>query len=543
MSPEGPVGLYARARSSIWLSWLLDNPLLVREIRRRMRGKLFSWSLIAYLAALGGVSCVIMFLQYPMRFQNLSWRDQIQQVGKIGGSIFQGMCIVEGFIALFIAPMLTAGLATAEKEKDTFDFLRVTTLHARTFVTGCLLTTACFLLLIFACTLPILGLTFIFGGVSLRDILGFNGLLFMAAMAVSAWGIFNSTNYKRSRSVHGSLIGVLFLIYFFTTSVVGSFYRRIIPSLSLAVGGTWLQGLIIASPFAAAIAVFSIAASRRLYEPNNRLFNYAQYTIFYALALAVVAGTLAFRMSAFNVILITPPQIVAMLDIFFFLGLILNVAGILIFSAGRIERGDEVWRIRQQFPIFRRVHENYLIHALYIASWLFLGYGMGAAWEGTSKFLPHFWSGLPVVLAGLFLMIALTRIVNLFVEQRNPATIGLFLTLLLLWGGAPILGYTLEAVASPGRDYPVPGLSDLADILMDASPVPVLYHIWSDDPNLDLISPPCILGGLAILLLIPTLLPWWRRRMAISYEWSLVADQPRPDPMEAIRRFREQNNK
>ena len=109
-------GLLQIMRRSIWLGWLFDNPLFVREIRRRMRGRLFSWSLIVYLCALGIVTVILMFSSYPFRVRNMPTRDVILKIGKIGPTLFTGMLVVEGIIALFIAPMLTAGLATQEKE-------------------------------------------------------------------------------------------------------------------------------------------------------------------------------------------------------------------------------------------------------------------------------------------------------------------------------------------------------------------------------------------------------------------------------------------
>ncbi|MBI3735592.1 hypothetical protein HY256_03655 [Candidatus Sumerlaeota bacterium] len=518
--------LYDKARQSLWLAWLLDNPLLVREIRRRMRGKLFSWSLIAYVLALGGVSCVIMFGSYPaVSMAHVSLREMSQQVGKIGETLYWGMCFVEGFIALFIAPMLTAGLATQEKEKDTFDFLRVTTLHARTFVSGCLLTTASFLLLIFSCTLPILGLTFIFGGVSMAQILSFNVLIFLAAMAISAWGVFNSTSYQRSRAVHGSLVVILFIAFYFGQRIATLFTTRIMAPFSSAVGGTWLDAVSTVAPFILAIAVLSIAAARRLYEPNNRLFNYTQYSICVAVILGSVGGTLVYRMSSFSYAPLAAAQVTGYLSVYFFAGLILLILAILIFSTGRIEKGDEVWNVRHTVPFFRIIHEQYLLYAAYVGLWFLPAYWMGASYD-PAKFLPRLELAIPVSLAAIFFAVAATRCMNYFWEGRNRTMIAAFLILILVWGVAPAGGYFLNELAG-GKKAAGP-LSMMGEFLFSLSPAPVLADIWSDAATMDDAVWPAIFQIiLGLMFLSPMLKKDFRSRVSISYDWwSSIGEQP-----------------
>ncbi len=91
--------------------------MLVREIRRRMRNKLLSWSLIMYLIAMGVVSSFIMITTYPLDLGTVNLRDKIQAVSNVGRNIFVGMAIIEALLGLFIAPMISAGLAVQEKKR------------------------------------------------------------------------------------------------------------------------------------------------------------------------------------------------------------------------------------------------------------------------------------------------------------------------------------------------------------------------------------------------------------------------------------------
>lgn len=511
--------LLATARRSIWLSWLIDNPLLIREIRRRMRGRLFTWSLIGYLAALGGVSCVLMYTTYPFHSELRPARDMIQEVGRIGATLFRGMCFVEGVIALFLAPMLTAGLATAEKEKDTFDFLRVTTLRSRTFVSGCLLTTACFLFLVFTCTLPILGLTFIFGGVSMQEIMTFNLILFLVAMAVSAWGIFNSTNYKRSRSVQGSIF-ILFIIALFLGSRVWFFLGAGFVRTSVFGTGAVASALVTVVPILLIILVFSVAAARRLYEPNNRMFNYKQYTIFFIVGLGFVGGSLAYRIYGASAKALGTDEVLVGLNFYFLLGWLLTTIGILFFSTGRTEKGDEVWRLRFGRKIFQRLDERIPLYALYIALWLGSAYLLADAWDSTGKFTTHFMSTLPLALLSLVLVQAVASCLSLFSENRNRVMVAVVLGLVVLWGVIPAFGYFLgEIRTNPSRRSQSAAMQGASEILMDVSPIRVVNHIWRDetdtDPTLSLI----FLSALSLLFILPTFSKKLRGRFAVTYDW------------------------
>lgn len=492
------------------LKWLLDNPLLVREIRRRMRGRLFSWSLIAYLVLLGFVSCVIMFVNYPVNQQAISTRELIQSVGNIGMLLFAGLRFVEGAIALLIAPMLTAALATAEKEKDTFDFLRVTTLRPGTFVIGCLLTTACFLVLVFMCTLPILGLTFIFGGVSMADILTFNLVIFLLSMTISAWGIFCSTNYRRSMNVYGSVLVVLFLVFIVVQPLMALFGTRFVPNLWVLFPGGYgwvfrIGGLLLL------VFLFGLAAARRLYEPNNRFLNYRQYSALYLLVTGLIGGLLAWRFSPLSgQMLPSATETTDLVARFYLAGWALLGLGILNFSVGRIERGDEVWIIRHRRPMFRRIHESNLFYLFYGAIWL--GGTWALAWAGgvLSDFTETFFATVPIMIAGLLLAGATARFVSMLSETRGRAAAGFTALLLLVWVLVPAIGYYFNRVTL---------MSDgTAQILYELSPLAALMQAEQNAGELNVIRSTVLILIMAGLLTAATMLEPLKRRYVVAYD-------------------------
>lgn len=505
---------FDRIRSSIWLGWLLDNPLLVREIRRRMRNKLLSWSLIMYLIALGVVSSLIMLSTYPIDLGHTSLRDKIQAVSEVGHNIFAGMAIVEALLGLLIAPMISAGMAVQEKEKDTFDFLRVTTLHARTFVFGCLMTTACFLLLAFSCTLPILGLTFIFGGVSMGEILSLNYLLFLGAMAICAWGIFVSTAQVRARGMQIASLIALILLFIFG---LNGMFRMSMGRGSL-MNMSW-ESLIGTGVFAGlAILFLSVAATRRLYDPQNRMFNYRQYTAFFVLVLGLLAGYIGNFAIPLGKVLKDPTYADGWIVALFVAGWAMIALSIVLFSAGRFERGDEVWQLRMRWRIFQTLDERLPIYAFYVIGWLVVSWMAAENWGSNGRVLTQFLDVLPVLLTAMLLVWSLCRFVTCLTEDRNRAVTYTMVTVLILWFATLAIGAMIDQIAQ--SSYGRLATSSLAELLYMLGPVMSLSRVLTSDPGAAVMSTTLVQTGIAILLLLPSWSRKARNRVAMAYTWT-----------------------
>lgn len=507
------------------VSWLVDNPLLVREMRRRMRGRSFTWSLIAYVAALGLVSCFIMYATYPKFGNPLSTREMIQAVGRIGSRLFTGMCFVEAVIALIVTPMITAGLATAEKEKDTFEFLQVTTLSPATFVIGCLLTTGSFLFMVFACTLPILGLTFIFGGVSLGDILAFNGMLFLLSLTISAWGIFNSTSYRRSRTVMGAIALVIVLLLVLGVASLGTFVSRAFglggygaPALSSTYG-------YIALALTGLMGAFSVAAARRLYEPNNRLFNYRQYIIFFVAAMGATLGLIYWNArppvggSAFS-----STDIHSLTATYYAFGWSLLAAAILFFSAGRVERGDELWRLRLDRPAFRAGLDAGLVYLLLGLVWLGSSAGLVVALGNPPDPGRTISGSLLPLLSALFMFYAICRLTSTLAQTRNRAAIVALGAVSLIWIMIPLLGYFFGEISSAGGMQPSPLVGAVSEMLTQLSPLVVLIRAADHISSAEILRATIVNLALGLAILLPTFAAPLRRRLVVSYDYMAHVD-------------------
>jgi hypothetical protein len=526
--------LWTSLRGRTGLAWIFDNPLLVREMRRRMRGRSFSWSLIAYLAALGLVSCFLMYSNYPHLGTQLSTREMIQRVGTIGSRLFTGMCFVEAVIALIVTPMITAGLATAEKEKDTFEFLQVTTLSPGTFVIGCLLTTGLFLIMVFACTLPILGLTFIFGGVSLGDILIFNGVLFLLSLTISAWGIFNSTSYKRSRTVLGAIALVLVLLMVLGVALIGAFFGRYLGFSSMTTGTGAFYGYS-SLALVTLMGAFSVAAARRLYEPNNRLFSYKQFIAFFIVSLSMVTGLVYWHAhpgaasSTFS-----ENDRRGVLLLFYGFGWFLVNTAILIFSAGRMERGDELWRLRLERPAFRQGLDAGLVYVLLGTLWLVTSFALARSFENPMNVIDSLFLALAPFLSATFLFYAVCRMMSVATQTRNRAAVGALGVMAVFWILIPLLGVFVGEVSSAGGLQPSWIVETVSETLADLSPPVMLSRITNDPSTGGILRASGLTLGLGLLFYLPTLAESLRRRLVVSYDYQVRRDLAGTAPTDGL---------
>ena len=96
----------------------------------------------------------------------------------------------------FIAPALTAGAISAERERQTYDLLRTTLLSARSLVVGKLGSALSFLLLLLVVAFPLQGLAYLLGGVAFEEVVIAFLMLVVTAIAFSAIGLFVSSFTK-----------------------------------------------------------------------------------------------------------------------------------------------------------------------------------------------------------------------------------------------------------------------------------------------------------------------------------------------------------
>lgn len=175
-------------------TWLDNNPVILKELRGRMRGGRAFLLLTLYLTIMSGIIALIYLAFLASNVNNVSV-DMRQTIGK---TLFSVTMMLELFAACFVAPALTSGAISSEREGQTFDLLRTTLLSESSLVLGKLNSAFFFLLLLLFASLPLLSIASIFGGVTPSEILIGILLLIVTTLTFSAVGVFFSSFTKRT---------------------------------------------------------------------------------------------------------------------------------------------------------------------------------------------------------------------------------------------------------------------------------------------------------------------------------------------------------
>lgn len=156
------------------------NPILIKELRSRMRGPRAFLILTGFLLLLSGVA----FFFYKAIAQVAQFSGGPTPVSvTIGVSMFLGIVFFELFLVAFITPALTAGTISGEREALTYEMLMATPLRPSSILVGKMVAAMSYVFLLIFAAIPMLSLVFIFGGVTLRDMLV--TLLVLAATAIT----------------------------------------------------------------------------------------------------------------------------------------------------------------------------------------------------------------------------------------------------------------------------------------------------------------------------------------------------------------------
>jgi len=190
------------------ITW--KNPVIIKEIRTRMRGSRIFILLTLHLVFLG----LIVSLAYILFRTSISPSGSYEERRTFGKAIFGLLIWIELIAISFIAPALTSGSISAERERQTLDLLRVTLLPTIGLVLGKYLSGLVFILLLLFTSLPMFGSAFIFGGVLPEEIIIAVLILISCAVAFCAIGIFLSSIFPRTIiSIVLSYAMTIFLVF------------------------------------------------------------------------------------------------------------------------------------------------------------------------------------------------------------------------------------------------------------------------------------------------------------------------------------------
>jgi len=184
-----------KATQRNFISKALDNPIIAKEIKGRMRGRQGFILLTAYLALISLAIAGAYYLSANDWDTASLQPDDLQELGK---QIFGAVVLLEFLLIVFIGPALTSGAISSERERLTFDLLRVSLLSTLDLVLGKLGSAVAFLLLLILAALPLQSLAFFIGGVGMAELVISLVMLTTSTLMFCTLGIYFSGIAKRT---------------------------------------------------------------------------------------------------------------------------------------------------------------------------------------------------------------------------------------------------------------------------------------------------------------------------------------------------------
>jgi ABC-2 type transport system permease protein len=142
------------------------NPVLARELKERLRTRRATIVVTVYLGVLALILQVVYSALSSVGVDPFSGTVAATQSARLGRSLFETLLFFMLLLVCFIVPGLTADAITGERERQTLVPLQVSLLGPRAILTGKLLSSLAFVSLLVLATLPLLGVSFVLGGVS-----------------------------------------------------------------------------------------------------------------------------------------------------------------------------------------------------------------------------------------------------------------------------------------------------------------------------------------------------------------------------------------
>lgn len=215
----------------------MSNPIFVFSAKRRMRS--FRTSAV--------------FTLYALILLALSLSQALSSLGRGYVTAWNMRAGIEGYIWLtflqfaliiLIAPAMTAGAISGERERQTLDLLLVTNTGSFKIVLGKLLDGFLFLVVLILSSAPFLSLVFLTGGIEPMEIVRTLLFLIVCAFAALSVGIFSSSLFKRTATaavvayliVFAIGLGTILPLFFGANAAIGRLARDAALMQSLTTG-------------------------------------------------------------------------------------------------------------------------------------------------------------------------------------------------------------------------------------------------------------------------------------------------------------------
>ncbi len=189
-----------------WRSFRI-NPVMLKEIRERMRGARAFVVISVYLGLMSAFAVLLYLIQRGVVINTGS-----AVTGELGRVVFAGVVGIELLLIVFIAPAFTAGAVSNERERRTYELLQITLLPKSSFIVGKLESALSYVFLLLLAAIPLQSIAFLFGGVTEFELLLAFVILAVTAVTLGAVGVYFSTTVERTLTASVRAYAVAFAV-------------------------------------------------------------------------------------------------------------------------------------------------------------------------------------------------------------------------------------------------------------------------------------------------------------------------------------------
>lgn len=182
------------------------NPVYKRETTVSAR----SFKLALILLVFNGILALVVLLNMYSVIERVKMTAEIQYSSFTNIYVF--VAVVEFVLLMFIMPALTAGSISGERERQTLDLMLTTTMKPSDIITGKLASSLSTMSLMIISSFPLLAVSFVYGGVTVYDVLWLLLCYVAVALLCGSMGICFSSFFKRSTIATVVSYGVLVVI-------------------------------------------------------------------------------------------------------------------------------------------------------------------------------------------------------------------------------------------------------------------------------------------------------------------------------------------
>lgn len=211
------------------------NPVYKRETMVTAR----SFRLALTLLAFNGVLALVALLNMYSTLAQVRLTAEIQYGSFMDLYLF--VAVLEFVMLIFIMPAISAGSISGERERQTLDLMLTTQMTPKDIVLGKLMSSLSTMFLLIVSSFPIIAMVFVYGGVTMKDLLLLMACFMVAGLFVGSLGLCCSAMFKKSTlstvvtyAVMGVVVFGTFGVNWFMQYMSGAGTRRYVSAASQA---------------------------------------------------------------------------------------------------------------------------------------------------------------------------------------------------------------------------------------------------------------------------------------------------------------------